>query len=165
MSFLNGDIPIPQVSLVIIDEAQEISDSGRGVLLQSSVERILKQCPRAKVLFSSPLRRNPGFLLGLFGRTEQGEYFVEHNSPVSQNVMTLSQVKRQKRRVKISLIRDAGSIEVGEADLPFDFRGSKAHLLANFAFHLTQQADSTIIYSNDPTEAESNCEESLRFAR
>ncbi len=155
MSFLNGDIPIPRVSLVIIDEAQEVSDSGRGVLLQSSVERILKQCPRAKVLFSSPLRRNPGFLLGLFGRTEQGEFFVEHNSPVSQNVITFTQVNRQKRKANIALIRDAGSIEVTEATLPFDFRGTKPFLLANFAFHLTQAGDSTIVYANDPTEAES----------
>lgn len=155
MAFLNGDIPIPRVSLVIIDEAQEVSDSGRGILLQSSVERILKQCPKAKVLFSSPLRRNPGFLLSPFGRTEQGEFFVEHNSPVSQNVMTLTHVSRQKRRARIALIRDAGSIEVGETTLPFDFRGTKPYLLANFAFHLTHPGDSTIVYANDPTEAES----------
>jgi len=155
ISFLNGEIPMPKVTLVVVDEAQEIGDSGRGIILQSAVERLLQHSPRARILFSSPLKRNPGFLLSLFGRDEQGEFFVEHTSPVSQNIVAISPVKRQIRKARFSLVRHDGILDIGEVELPFEYRSTKPQQLANFAFHLTQPGDSTIVYVNGPEEAES----------
>lgn len=146
-----ADLPI---SLLIIDEAQELGDAGRGIILQSAIERTLRLHPLVRVLFASPLRSNPGFLLTLFGRTEQGEFFVERSSPVSQNIVIVSPVPRKPQRADFHLLRDNERIAIGQVGLPFTFREPRRRLLANFAVHLTQPSDSTIIYVNEPSEAE-----------
>lgn len=150
------------ISLLIVDEAQEIGDSGRGIVLQSAVERTISLHPKMRVLFASPLRSNPGFLLTLFGRTEQGEFFVERMSPVSQNIVLISQVRRKPEEATLQLLRDDERLELGSVNLPFRFRvepgQTRAELLAHFATTLTQSGDSTLVYVNEPSQAETAAE-------
>lgn len=151
------------ISLLVVDEAQELGDASRGIVLQSTIEHAMKRHPNARVLFASPLRANPGFLLTLFGRTEQGEYFVEKLSPVSQNIILISSVPRKTTMARFHLFRDDEILELGECELSFRFRIGQGltspQLLAYFSVLLTKNGDSTLVYVNEPTQAENTSEE------
>ena len=59
----------------------------------------------------------------------------------------------------MKLLREESFVELNSVDLPFRFRIEKGQrqpqLLANFSIALTQNNDSTIVYVNEPTQAES----------
>jgi hypothetical protein len=53
--------------IVVVDEAQSISDGARGVLLQWVLDDLLSRNPKAQVLFASPNVRNLNVFSHLFG--------------------------------------------------------------------------------------------------
>jgi superfamily II DNA/RNA helicase len=143
-----------QLNVLVIDEAQEIEEGGRGLLLQTAVEVALGRFPNTQILFSSPMRSNPGYLLHLFKRDTDGTFFTEANSPVSQNLILLSPVKNKPKELRVDLFKDDSYINVAVIDLPFNFRPPKIRLQANIAYALTLPGDSSILYANGAAEAE-----------
>lgn len=87
MSLLHSPHGEPWITTLVIDEAQNIQDGARGVILQSAIEAALRQFPNMGLHFASPLIKNPGYLLTLFGRHNKGREITETVSPVSQNLI------------------------------------------------------------------------------
>lgn len=142
------------VTCLIIDEAHEIQKGKRGILLQNAVELTIRKSPKATVLFASPLIKNPAYLLEIFKRSDNGRYFTEQISPVSQNIILVSEVPRKPKKVTLKLVSENAVFNIGTSELSFDFRGSKSDQIARFAVEICQPAESVILFADDPSHAE-----------
>jgi len=150
-----GPIPQQHIDVLIVDEAQEISDGGRGLVLEIVIEQTLKRNPHAAVFFSSPLRSNPGYLLNHFGRST-GEFFVERVAPVAQTLILVTTVKGKPTQANVNVLIGNENIKVAQIDLPFKFRNPYLHKIA---ITFTRADECSIIYANDPGTAESIAED------
>tara|TARA_R110001583_G_C5658701_1_gene409455 strand:+ start:2135 stop:4669 length:2535 start_codon:yes stop_codon:yes gene_type:complete len=154
MSFINAQDEKPFISSLIVDEAHEIQNGKRGIILQNAINITMSRFDKVKVLFASPLIKNPAYFLSLFGRTANGRYFVEQVSPVSQNIILVSEVKNKTKEVEISLLSRDKKITIGQMKINFKFREGKIIQRANFALSISSHSDSVISFSNGPAEAE-----------
>jgi superfamily II DNA/RNA helicase len=143
-----------QLTSLIIDEAHELQKGKRGILLQNAIDFAIKKFPQTTIFFASPLIGNPGYLLEVFKRTKNGKYFTEEVSPVSQNVILISEVPRKKTKVNTQLLVKDGFVELGQADLSFEFRGSKVQQKAKFSIEISSSDESVIIFADDAASAE-----------
>ena len=73
-------------SLVIIDEAQILSEGGRGVILEVVVEKLRRRRSEIQFLFGSPQTRNPGVFQHAFSLL-QLNVVQELETPVAQNIL------------------------------------------------------------------------------
>jgi superfamily II DNA/RNA helicase len=141
-----------RVDALIVDEAHEIGEPNRGQTLERVLWATLVRFPNARLFFSSPLRSNPELLLSLFGREKDGQAFVEHLSPVTQNIINVHKVSKRKRTARLELVIDDAIVPLGTVDdLPFDFRG---RYMGHLAFHFTGVDESAIVYCNEPAAAD-----------
>ena len=141
-----------KIDAIIVDEAQEIGKDRRGITLERVIRLALRRFPAAQLFFSSPLRSNPEYLLSLFNRLDVASaHFVEHQRPVTQNMILVKKVKGATSSADIEVLSDVGSISLGKIELPFKFRG---RYLVNLAKHFTASDDVSIIYCNRPSEAD-----------
>jgi len=136
---------LPALDALIVDEAHEIAEANRGLTLERVLSLTLAKFPSARVFFSSPLRSNPEYLLTLFGTTVASDHFVEHLSPVTQNIILVSPVKGRGNTssAKFELALNDERIDLGTAKLPFEFRGV---YLGKLAYQLTAPSDTAIVY-------------------
>ncbi|MFR5169998.1 MAG: DEAD/DEAH box helicase [Clostridium paraputrificum] len=93
-----SDIKI-SIDLLIVDEAQKISDDARGILLEYSIRRSREIWPNIKVFFISPLIGNPEVFLNNF-KLKDNYSKHEKLSSVNQNVIKL---EKQFRKSKIDI--------------------------------------------------------------
>ena len=142
------------VSALIVDEAHEIQKSKRGVVLQNSIDAVLSQFPNIPVLFASPLISNPKYFLDNFNTEESSKAIVERVSPVSQNVILVEKVHRKPRFIKFGLVNSDRVLDLGIREVDFDFRGGLAQIKSNLAISIYRPDESTILFSNGPTDAE-----------
>src|SRR5581483_12350863 len=66
-------------------------------------------------------------------------------------IILVKPVKGQPRAATLEMLTETGSSALAEIDLPFEFRG---RYLAAFAKHYTSAEDVSIIYRNEPKEAD-----------
>lgn len=154
MSFINSADVEPYISSLIVDEAHEIQNGKRGIILQNSIDIALSRFGNVKVLFASPLIKNPSYFLSLFGRTSEGRYFVEQVSPVSQNLIFISEVDKKPKEADISLLSRGELISISRVTSEFKFRGSRSLQRANIALAISGGKESVISFSNDASDAE-----------
>jgi len=154
MSFINSQDGKPYISSLIVDEAHEIQNGKRGIILQNAIDITLSRFGAITILFASPLIKNPAYFLSLFGRTANGKFFVEKVSPVFQNIILVSEVKLKPTELEISLLSRAKTIAIGRVNTNFRFRDGKALQRANFALSISSNNESVISFSNGPAEAE-----------
>ncbi|OHX15698.1 ATP-dependent DNA helicase [Chromobacterium amazonense] len=159
LSLLNTPDEHLFITSLIVDEAHEIQKGKRGIVLESAVSMAISRFPNADILFASPLIKNPSYFLELFGRNNNGRYFVESLSPVSQNILLLSEVDRKPNQMNLSLITREKTINIGQYTLKFRLRGEKVTQRANIAIMISNGTDSVISYSNEPSAAENIAEE------
>ncbi|EHR6002213.1 DEAD/DEAH box helicase [Vibrio parahaemolyticus] len=164
MSFLSATDAEPEIDTLIIDEAHEIQNGKRGIILQTAIDIALRKFSNTKLLFASPLIQNPEYFLSLFKRTSNGKFFTEVVSPVSQNILLVNQVARKPAQMHISLLNNKGSTEIGEFTLPFPLRNSKPQQIANLALSLSDD-DSVIAFSNTPSSAEERAVQASTLAK
>jgi len=138
-----------RIDAIIVDEAHEIGEPRRGQTLERALAIALARFPQARLFFSSPLRSNPELLLRVFGR--EGESFVEHLSPVTQNIINVYQMERSVKTARMELLIDNEVGPLGNVDLPFRFRG---RYMGKFAFYFTKPDDTSIVYCNEPGAAD-----------
>lgn len=143
-----------QITAIIVDEAHEIQKGKRGILLQNAVDIALKKYPNCSLYFASPLIKNPAYLLNLFNRNKNGKYFTEERSPVSQNIILVSDVARKPKLVEINLLTRGVKTLIGTTKLSFPFRGSKAEQKSLFMLEICRQNESCIVFADDAAEAE-----------
>jgi hypothetical protein len=137
--------------IVVADEAQNLADGSRGMILQDCLERLKQINPQSKVILLSPGAsgfENVARLLGL-GTIESRETIL---SPVLQNLVQVKTVAGDPKALRLALIGQQGSIDIGV--LRTD-RGvaDKQTRLAAAALELGQQGGS-LIYATGPVEAE-----------
>lgn len=149
------------VSLLIVDEAQGVHDGARGVILQSAIDAVLQLNPSVKLSFVSPLSNNPDYLLRLFDRQDGGRWWIERQSPVSQNLILVRQVPDHPSEAEFELVTDREVHALGRRSLGFPFRGGRT-ARARFARFITRRKDCTLIYANGGASAEELCEELTR---
>jgi superfamily II DNA/RNA helicase len=154
MSFINSQVGKPYISSLIVDEAHEIQNGKRGIILQNAIDIVLSRFGTIKVLFASPLIKNPSYFLSLFNRTENGKYFVEQISPVSQNLILVSEVKLKPNELEIELLSRNENIPAGRVKTNFRLRDGKSLQRANLALSISSDNESVISFSNGPAEAE-----------
>lgn len=140
------------INTCFIDEAQEIQNN-RGVILQNTIERLLKKIPDVDIFFASPLIRNPNYFNKIFNLNATDCFFIERVSPVGQNILFLSQIHRKPEQVKIELINSLShKIELGIFESPFRFRDNDR--IIKLSQHITREDEMTLVYCNGPSEAE-----------
>jgi hypothetical protein len=141
-----------RIDAIIVDEAQEIGKDRRGITLERVIRLAIRRFPSAQLFFSSPLRSNPEYLLSLFSRPDLASvHFVEHQRPVTQNIILVKKVNGATSSADLEVLSDFGSISLGRIELPFKFRD---RYLANLAKHFAAADDVSIIYRNRPSEAD-----------
>jgi superfamily II DNA/RNA helicase len=154
LSLLKPENDVIRIDSIFVDEAHEIHKGKRGIILQNAVDLTLRKYPAASILFASPLIKNPGYFLNLFNRLDNGYFFTEQISPVSQNIILVSQVARKPKYANFQLLARFGTIDVGSYDLGITFRPPILQRRSAFAKLITKQNESTIIFSNGPADAE-----------
>lgn len=142
------------VSALVVDEAQSIRDEARGVILQTAIEEVLRQNPNAEVHFASPLASNPEFLLDVIQRRSTGSHFVRTLSPVSQNLILISQVPRKPKQAKFRLVGNQTSLDLGVRELEFELRGGTYLQRALLAKSITRADEITLLYGNTADDTE-----------
>lgn len=142
------------ISTLIVDEAHNVQDDSRGVILQTVIERVAKRFQSAEIHFASPLSKNPELLLEIIGRSSKDATMIEEQSPVSQNIILVSQVKGKPNAAKFTLLSNKSEISLGTRELPFSFRGSPAEQRTRFARAITAADEATILFANDAHTAE-----------
>ncbi|MDD4913126.1 MAG: DEAD/DEAH box helicase [Sideroxydans sp.] len=158
MSLLHSAQGKPWITTLVVDEAQGIQDDSRGIILQSAIEAVLRLFPSAEVFFASPLIKNPEYLLSLFGRSQGEVSFIETQSPVSQNLILVSQVRNKKDRAQFEVLLQNERLELGIRDLGFSFRGSKFKQQADLARAVTRDDEATILFADGAAYTENLAE-------
>lgn len=165
MSLINSKDGQPFVTSLIVDEAHEIQKGKRGIVLQSAIDCTLAKFPKSTILFASPLIKNPLYFLSLFKRENSGRYFVESVSPVSQNIIFISEIAKKVKSMEISVFKENETISIGTVESGFRFRGSLAIQKANLALSLAESSESVIIFSNIPSDAEKSAEKVAQYQK
>lgn len=133
-----------KTKLIVVDEAHNIDNDGRGVLLEGALKYTQSIWPCAQMMFSSPLISNPEKLLQVFN-IKKSAYDVDIFPLVRQNIL---KVKRIGNELIIHV--DSQSKEIEVARIPFNYvEDSKALLLAKVTTTLWNN-QSSIIYANEP---------------
>lgn len=155
MSLLHSPHGKPWITTLVIDEAQNIQDGARGIILQSAIEATLRQFPFIDIHFASPLIKNPEYLLALFGRVKEGKAITETVSPVSQNLILISEVHKKPNLAKFEALLENQRLDLGIRDLGFSLRGSTFQQRAALAKAITQDDEATILFANRAADTES----------
>ncbi|WP_322003839.1 DEAD/DEAH box helicase [Paraburkholderia tropica] len=103
------------LDILIVDEAQQIGDGARGILLHSCLEDAIRRIPSAKVLLITPGRQSGapiGDLLQLDGLAD----LQTHLRPVRQNIIYADFVQARKDdHLQLSLqLPEGGRLELGK---------------------------------------------------
>lgn len=140
-------------NVIIVDEAQSISDYDRGVLLQWVIDDLLERRPESQILFASPTIRNLDIFGNMFGLEDVIEY-KSTEPTVAQNFIIIKINSATKGIVTIYTAND------GKAELKEVTKLSLNHPLASGIEKLVHisatlgKGQSSIVYANGPGTAE-----------
>lgn len=141
---INPDVKKINISMIIVDEAHNIQNGGRGVLLEIAIKRAKTLFPSTKILFSSPLVSNPEKLLSTFNIRNGGK----EKDIFPLVVQNLVLVKRTNKNIVINAFYQDQEIEIGK--IHYEGKGNSSEvILANVSMNLWNGKNS-IIYCNGP---------------
>ena len=143
--------PITEVNLLVVDEAHKISDEGRGVVIEDSVQELIEKNPQIQKIVISPYTKNPEKFASVFGITE--EVFPEKTSlsPVAQNIII---VKFERKVLDLSLLNT--EIDVNDEKKHLQTNESKQLLTSNakrkawVVNNVINKGEKTLIYCDRP---------------
>lgn len=139
-------------NLLVVDEAQNIADDSRGMILQDCLERIAERSKKTQVILLAP---------GAVGMPEVARTFGISNlvslstqlSPVQQNRIVLSKVPKKPRELALAVIgREGVRHGLGKIELSHSLNDAKSRL-ALVALELSGDGGS-LLYETGPREAE-----------
>lgn len=136
-----------KIDLLIIDEAQTISNKSRGILLEEVIEEILRRNPDTQTVFIIPRAINPKKFGEMFRITDLIPVSTK-KSPVSQNLVFVNIIDG-KYQVILNNPQLLEEVKLLEGTLENELLSSeekKAWFVNKF------QGDSDIIYCNSPNE-------------
>lgn len=139
--------------VVVVDEAQKISDGYRGMILQQVIEETMRRSSSTKFYFSSPMTDNPGILLKYGPESIAKEIVKTEQISVNQNLIWASQVKGNRKLWDIELCLKDEIKKLGKLELPYR-PTSDLKRLSFIAHSLSNDKVGNLIYVNGPSEAE-----------
>jgi len=143
--------------IVVVDEAQNIADDARGMILQDCLERIAQRSSTTKVILLAPGAEGMQAVARSFGVTELVPLSTRL-SPVQQNRIVLSIVKGNHFELNIALMgRDGVRMPMGNVRMERSLK-DKASRLANVAVELGVN-DNSLLYETGAREAEKTAAE------
>jgi hypothetical protein len=139
-------------NIIVVDEAQNISDDARGMILQDSLERVAAQSPGTKVILLAPGADGMPAVAKSFGVTDLVSLSTRL-SPVQQNRIVLSKVFRKSMELEMALMgRNGVRRPLGIVRMERSL-ASKSSRLATVAVELGGD-DGSLLYETGPREAE-----------
>jgi len=150
--------PNVQFDFLVVDEAQQIQDHSRGVLLSSVVDEVLERSPLIQTFFAMPNVINPEVFGCHFGINNLIA-MRSRESPVAQNLFMLRRAHRSRRTFEVSLRSEhtpgdetLGTIETAKAC------ATDADTLAQIALTIGR-GESNLVYANSPGPCEKIAEQ------
>jgi superfamily II DNA/RNA helicase len=110
------------VNVLIIDEAQKVSDGSRGITLIEVIEESIERNPNLQTVFITPFSRNPGKFGAMFN-LENLKAEKTKLSPVSQNLFLLDaseenyELSLSTAELEQKLLMSSGNIQQEERTL------------------------------------------------
>lgn len=147
-----------KVDLLVVDEAQQIGEGSRGILLEYTIKRMRELWRDIRIFFASPLIDNPEVYINKF-KLEDSFCKYETISSVNQNLITLTKVHRASR-ISVKYENE----EVGT----FKFIGSNYHKLEEKIAYIISQFrnnENSLIYCNIPSYTRKICNELNEYIR
>lgn len=151
--FLNAAKATPQFNIAIVDEAQKLGDSLRGVILQEAIERVTRANKNLKLVFLSPLTENPQILLTDAPVNAQTAVVPSTTATVTQNLILAVQQKGSSRKWQMLLEEPDGPRDLGLITLHAR-PDSPIKRLSYMALALGRHQTGTLVYANGAAEAE-----------
>lgn len=142
------------IDFLIVDEAQGISESSRGIILQSVIERVRDRNPDANILFGTPFTNNPEIFAHTFG-IDQSDFKViaTGESPVAQNIVHIATNKYRTHKIKVSRIGDNEKhYDLAEIDVGTELVKDE-QTLAQLSYILGKES-LNIVYGSEPVKCE-----------
>ena len=138
-----------ELDILIVDEAQKVSDESRGILLEEVVEEAVNRFEKLQIVFISPFSKNPGNFRIFFNALilKLKRQFVT----VSQNILKLD-ITKTKYSLKLLTTKSESTneIPIDEGDiLSGDFQAIPSK---DWEFLAVKKfgSESNIIYCNSP---------------
>ncbi len=143
------------LDLVVVDEAQNVADNARGIILQSVIETIRNTNVGTKFVFATPYVNNPDIFLSMFGFDNISHNIIPMSeSPVSQNLFSVNIDVNNIHSAGISQLNDEGEfIHICNVTPKYELTDERK-FLAILALELGK-GQNNIIYGSEP----SSCEE------
>lgn len=135
---------------VFVDESHKIGDGERGVLLQSTIERLLNRHALCKVILAGPFIKNPQ---DLFNNSTP----IKSNlKTVNQNFFSINSVFRKPKEWTISLLRGYDEIKIAYYETVNKLGSTAPHyaILAHHAYVIGIKSDSNLVYADGGSQAE-----------
>ncbi|MCP3447198.1 DEAD/DEAH box helicase [Bradyrhizobium sp. CCGUVB14] len=149
--------------LIVIDEAQQIGASQRGILLQQVLELAQTQFPKAKFLFASPSTDNPQSLLQFAPKGKRVRAITGIKPTVNQNLIWVEQVRGKPKKWDLSLLLSENK-RAALGQISLRDRPSVTQKLPFIAWELGK-AGGNVIYVNRASDAETVAEILCQFIK
>lgn len=143
--------PEVRIDTVVVDEAQSIGESTRGVLLETVLDRILERRPNAQVVFSGPLISNPAHFADIFPLAKLSTVGTIRPA-VTQNIVMLNTSTIPVSRVKVEVQSALGLQEV--ADVPLEIALHSDLDKITYLSTVFGKPGSSIVYAAGKADAE-----------
>lgn len=138
--------------LLVVDEAQNIADDSRGMILQDCLERISERSDNTQVILLAPGAVGMQEVAKTFGISDLLSISTQL-SPVQQNRIVLTKVFRKPKELALAVIGHEGTRhEFGKLQLADSLNDAKSRL-ARVALELGGDGGS-LLYETGPREAE-----------
>ena len=126
-----------KVDMLIVDEAQNVMDGKRGILLEYSIKYAKRLWRDLRVIFISPLINNPEEFTQRFSEGDIDGYFNESKTSVRQNIIKLYKDTRGYKVVvnnslvaeKVKIKRSAGSVSGNIANVVVKFNNGQNSII------------------------------------
>ena len=140
-------------TVVVVDEAQKISDGTRGVLLQHVLDETGRRAPLAHVVFASPFVANPEVLHEAAPSNASTATVRSSLATVNQNLLWASPRSQKPQLWDVSLVSGNDVKPLGAVELRAR-PDTIAKRIAYVAWGLSQTKRGNLVYVNTASEAE-----------
>ncbi|ECP6786690.1 DEAD/DEAH box helicase, partial [Salmonella enterica] len=140
-----------KIDIVVIDEAQSISDEIRGMILQDCLDKISIQNPDAKYVFLAPGAEGFNDLADIIG-IDTIHVEKTNLSPVVQNKIIIKVDPAKENNLQLSLLDNSNILSIGELTSTRGFANENTRLAA-VALELGKD-EGSLVYGTGAANAE-----------
>lgn len=153
MHLLQERAPHFSPDIIFVDEAQKIAEGTRGILLTQVLDEAVQRNAEIRLVFASPLSRNPGVLLTNQRPSRRVAALVGETVTVNQNLIYVGQKRRFPSVFEFALHYQGTDIPLGELELQYrpERDGERVPYIAAAVAGLST---GNLVYANGPAEAE-----------